>query len=191
MTREQIAEIGKDHYADMVRLGWIDKELSNSHYLMLIIGEVCEAIQADRKGNVTVSQSVSWDILRTEVDEMDSDLLFKESFEYYCKDTVQDELADTMLRLLSFYYMKEIDKLIPYDVGYRYLPVPDENTFTENAMKLVRILSQENALIAACDGIAYVNKWAEKLNIDLYKACKRKMRYNRIRTDWKYHVKKY
>ena len=81
MTREQIAEIGKDHYADMVRLGWIDKELSNSHYLMLIIGEVCEAIQADRKGNLTVSQSVSRDILRSEVDEMDSDLLFKESFE--------------------------------------------------------------------------------------------------------------
>ena len=69
MTREQIEEIGKDHYDDMVRLGWIDKELSNSHYLILIIGEVCEAIQADRKGNVTVSRNVSHSILQSEVDE--------------------------------------------------------------------------------------------------------------------------
>lgn len=189
MTKEQIAEIGKDHYADMVRLGWIDKELSNSHYLMLVIGEVCEAIQADRKGNLTVSQSVSADILRSEVDEMDSDLLFKESFEYYCKDTVQDELADTMLRLLSLFYMKEMYEYAEADQDCGFFPKYD--TFTENAMELVKILADHPAIIAIVAGISYVNKWADSLGIDLYKACKRKMRYNRIRTDWKYHQKKY
>lgn len=189
MTREQIAEIGKDHYDDMVRLGWIDKELSNSHYLMLIIGEVCEAIQADRKGNVTVSRNVSHSILQSEVDEMPSDLLFKESFEYYCKDTVQDELADTILRLLSFYYMRGLDELVTLDKQYPYSP--DEKTFTENAMKLVRILSQEEPVLAVYSGILYVNEWSEKMGIDLYRACKRKMRYNQIRTDWKYGLKKY
>ena len=73
--------------------GWHDKELSDETYLMLIITEIAEAVQADRD-----NRHADIEAFKKYEDRID----FKENFERQIKNTVEDELADVVIRCLSF-----------------------------------------------------------------------------------------
>ena len=84
--RDRAYSIAKAH-------GFHEKEISDETYLMLIITEISEAVNADRKGinadievfkSLEISQSDNWEW----------------NFKYCIKDSVEDELADVVIRLL-------------------------------------------------------------------------------------------
>ena len=186
MTIRQIREIGDAHHKDMVEMGWSDPKKTDAHYKMLVIDEVCEAIQSHRKGNVRGNISEEVDSMMDKGEFCDQ--IFMNLFERYHKDTVTDELADAFLRLLSLAWMRGYgvvdDIYIP--------PISEKSMFTETAWGFVRMLvGAESDRVAVQKGILFIRKWCEVLKIDLYHACKRKMRYNQIRNDWKNGEKKY
>ena len=83
--------------------GFHDVELSNEHWLMLVITELSEAVEADRKGkraNVSAFKAREED-----VDEFNFEIDFRECI----KDTVEDELADACIRLLDLAGYRGID----------------------------------------------------------------------------------
>lgn len=190
MDNKQIEEIGNIHHWDMVAMGWSNPKLSDSHYKMLIIGEVCEAIQAHRRGfiesRVPLSE-VQREIIEQSM-ESSGDEIYLNMFENIFKDTTLDEMADTFLRLLSLAWMRgyKVDEL-------RYTPpITERSIFTETAMGFVKsLLNAPSDREAVVIGVRYIIKWCEVFHYDLYKACLRKMRYNRIRHDWQNKEKRY
>lgn len=76
--------------------GFWDNPLRNEVYLMLVITELSEAVEADRKGKRTEGLDLDW--AKATVDEMH---LLQEHFPEKIKDTVEDELADAIIRLLD------------------------------------------------------------------------------------------
>ena len=153
--------------------GWHDEELSNETYLMLIITEIAEAVQADRKGRYA---SVSR--FNAEADES-----FFLSYREYISSTVQDELADIVIRCLDLAGLKNIN--------FRHA----EALLSEGTNK-VQVTFPE-LMYYACEETTYHGySLAEKLNaivagiivycgqkgIDIEWFVEQKMKYNRLRT---------
>ena len=72
--------------------GWHEEEHSDEHWLMLVISEIAEAVQADRKN------------LHADVEafkKYEEIIDFKENFERQIKNTVEDELADIVIAALT------------------------------------------------------------------------------------------
>lgn len=192
MTIDEIIEIGDIHFRDMVSMGWCDRTKSDRHYLMLVIGEICEAIQAHRKGKVFFNFNEppgEWTLGILD-DPCSPDILFLDEFNRFCKDTVADEMADTFLRLLSFFWMSG------FAFSYKKQPVcfKEHETFTETAYRFTNSLfSQYHYDARDCIeyAIFFIDGWSASLGIDLKGACERKIRYNRMRSDWRNKIKIY
>ena len=169
-------------------MGWSNPDKSDEHYLMLIIGEISEAIQAHRKGNVLYSKIVPESFVSEYVDNPHvPNALFKHTFENYCKDSTADELADVMLRLLSLIWLRGYNEDVTNKETFDFC-----NVFTEDALRLTRLLISEIPVRERLwNALYYVVEWSESLDIDIMQSCVRKMRYNRIREDWKNKEKRY
>ena len=81
--------------------GFWDKERETGTLLMLCVSELAEAMEADRNGLYA-------DLELIEKDKEDF-IDFKWSFENSIKDTFEDELADTIIRILDLCGAKGID----------------------------------------------------------------------------------
>lgn len=109
MTNEQIILFAKEHHSEMVEKGfWQDKSMVKK--ALLIVGELGEALEAHRKGNRC---SIAISIFHNKNFETE---LVSTKFEKDVKDCFEDEIADTMLRLLDFavYFKKWIEQDIEY-----------------------------------------------------------------------------
>ena len=76
--------------------GFWDKPRETGTMLMLIVSEIAEAMEADRKDRYAQPELL---------DESN----FLESFEKNVKDTLEDEMADTIIRALDFCGANNID----------------------------------------------------------------------------------
>lgn len=81
--------------------GFWDSPRETGTLLMLCVSELAEAMEADRKGLYA-------DLELIEKDKEDF-IDFKWSFENSIKDTFEDELADTIIRILDLCGAKGID----------------------------------------------------------------------------------
>ena len=95
-------EIGKEILEINIANGWCDKQHEVGTYLMLIVSELSEAMEADRKGKYTEQNSI-YNL------DLNSDKKFKEIFETNIKDKFEDEIADTIIRCLDLCARKNID----------------------------------------------------------------------------------
>lgn len=69
------------------------RKASIGQLLMLIVSEASEALEADRgRGNI---------LDRNEFEKFNNEKDFKWGFEQYIKDSFQDEISDTIIRLLD------------------------------------------------------------------------------------------
>lgn len=98
MNTEELNALKYRAYNTAVEHGFHEKEMTDAYYLGLVMSEMGEAINADRKG-------LHADINGFRMD-MRMGIPFKESFENHIKDSVEDELADVVIRLLDFAGMK-------------------------------------------------------------------------------------
>ena len=76
-------ELAKEIHANAVAKGFWDKPHSNEHYLMLVITELSEAVEAHRKGRMASIPERIEDF---------PNKAFVPSFESHIKDTLEDEL---------------------------------------------------------------------------------------------------
>ena len=165
--RDEAYQIAKEH-------GWHDKEYSDSHWLMLLITEIAEAVQAHRKGDYADDRSFELQTLQGED--------FKTSFELHIKNSVEDELSDVVIRCLDLAGLRGIDfryadMLLSEGVREVQTPFPELmylacEEITYHGYDLTEKL---NALIAGI--IAYCNQ--KYIDIDFFVTTK--MKYNRLR----------
>lgn len=122
----EIKELQKEIHNTAVAKGFWKGEAANTPTkLMLIVSEVSEAMEADRKGKYFTENIKA---LNGWFEDDD----FIPSFESCCKDTFEDELADAMIRIMDLAEEKGIDlsghikaknrynKTRPYKHGVKY-----------------------------------------------------------------------
>lgn len=169
-------ELTKKIHTNAINHGWWEKRLSNEHCLMLVITEISELVEADRKND-----KAGFDVDLIIKDDMKKGESYNNVFESYVKNTTEDEFADIAIRLfdLAGALGIDFDKMNPC----RYHRAFDKFTFTENAFALCKGLSRDVIGIEkrVLFGIEYVKKWADSLNVDLEWHITAKMKYNENR----------
>lgn len=170
-----------------VNLGWWDKPRSNEHYLMLAVTEISEMVKADRNGMCAVIKHIrkqGYLAAAKKVrltDDVDNAPDFNKAFTEMVKNTIEDKMADVVIRLLDLAASMgmDFDKLTPM----RYHRAFDMFCFSDNAFVLTKGLCRENINIfkRIQFGIHYVTGWARCQGINLEWHVRAKMRFNATR----------
>lgn len=116
---KSLNELAKRIHADQVEKGFYKDERQIGTLLMLIVSELSEALEADRKGR-HVDLSMKHPVMDL------VDLKDKKTFEELVKDTFEDEIADAMIRLLDLcgYLGIDIEKHIELKNEYNRKRMP-------------------------------------------------------------------
>lgn len=97
--------LAKQIHSDNVKKGfWPEEDRNLGEILALVHSEVSEALEADRKGhwaNLDIEAKTAIDIA--------PETTFKSSFGKQVKSSFQDEIADTIIRLLDLCAAHDID----------------------------------------------------------------------------------
>ena len=165
-------KLAEEAHENAVKHGFWETKVSNEHCLMLVITEIAEMVEADRKG-------IDADIEAFE--KYESRIAFDENFERHIKNTLEDEMADIAIRLFDLAGARGID----FDIMFPYYICRNfrQFSFTENAFDLVKGLCRGDKGIdrRILFGLNYVLSWAQELHIELEFFVAQKMRYNVMR----------
>lgn len=99
MTAKEMNELKADIYTTACEHGFHEQPHSVNYYLGLVISEVGECIDADRKGRNSIDVATMQNLEDCIANGNMS--MFKALFEEKVKNTVFDELADIIIRLLD------------------------------------------------------------------------------------------
>lgn len=168
--------------------GFHDMELSNEHSLCLVISELMEAVEADRKGKKPSIEPFNCGISYPKNN-------FKQVYDYCIKGTVAEGLADSAIRLLDLAGSLDISLDDIYDFtnepeykDWNY--VLKEMSFTERMFFLTSIVTEDRDIaevIKASIVIIFLN--ADLLHIDLLWHIEQKQKYSELRENK--HGKRY
>lgn len=184
MNTKTLNELKTAAHENAVKHGFWDEPMSDWTALMLVITEISEAVEADRKGRHADLEAFER-ATDTEVpiDEWNA------AFQKYMKDTVEDELADAAIRLLDFsgykgYALEYLDVSKVMQVSGR--------DFAETAFTLVMIIVDCASSFmrgSICWALIFTDTWCKSMHINLESYIRLKMGYNASRP-YK-HGKKY
>lgn len=103
-------ELRDKAYQCAVAHGWHEENLSDEHFLCLVISELMEAVEADRKGKrAQVGKFKEWQGNSIPLTEETRQRRFKVYFEAYIKGSVEEELANACIRLLDLAGLRNVD----------------------------------------------------------------------------------
>lgn len=140
--------------------------------VMLMITELSEAVEAHRKDKRynRVYNIVSYNV--------SNDSIFYSVFEGHCKDTLEDEIADTVIRILDYCGGFNIE-LIERD--YRGA---SSGNFSHDVLELCNLIIRASKPVYITDWgyvLAAIIKFCEWYNIDFMQHIEWKLRYNSSR----------
>lgn len=94
-------KLAKQFHEKSKAKGFWDEPKETGTLLMLIVSELSEALESDRKNRYAKLPFLTFDV--------NSGIDFKEAFEDNVKDTFEDELADVFIRLMDYVGYRKID----------------------------------------------------------------------------------
>ena len=192
MNQNHLNEYVKRAYETACRHGFHDKERPIEHWLMLIITEVAEMVEADRKGKHAQVAMFKRESVTPQPDE-NRQKHWRFCFETFIKDTVEDEMADVCIRLFDLAGLKgwKIEVGHSDELEERCFGFFRCRTCTESAWELCRQLTPLYSFqkIDAEVVLYYIECWSKFLGIDLEWHINQKLEYNEHRA--KMHGKKY
>ena len=170
-------------YKTAVEHGFHKDAKPDAYYLGLVMSEMGEAINADRKGLHAGINGFRMD--------MEMGIPFKESFENHIKDSVEDELADVVIRLLDFAGLRGYELSTDEDLDLFILIALEEfKTSGLPGLLLIFIYALYynfkfgNLEECVCRIIRIISGCFEKMTgsgKDLWWFVERKMQYNELR----------
>ena len=168
-------------YQCAVAHGWHEEELSNEHFLCLVISELMEAVEADRKErHADVAKFNEWQGNSIPLTEETRLRRFKEDFEAYIKGTVEEELADACIRLLDLAGLRNIDMNDRFIIAYI---VSGKKTFTENIYAVLKDIVNYRYSFEGClnYSIRQIIELSRIKGIEIEWFINQKMKYNELR----------
>ena len=193
VTKEKLDSLTTRAFDTACSHGFHDVERSNAHFMMLVLSEIGEMVEADRKSRR----------VKLHGDALDNTLRFNgfvPTFELWVKDTMEDELADVVIRLLDFCGKRGISILMGdegmVDMQDKFVEMFGDMSVCEQCFYLSRVItsigddapSQDLPSLVAC-AISFCFEFATFHKIDLLWHIEKKMDYNETRA--KMHGKNY
>lgn len=181
-TKEELNALRDECYKIACDHGFHAVRYSPQHFLCLVISELMEAVEAHRKdhrANLNGLKGVS-------------QATFDMYFEMYVKDTVEDELADTAIRIL------DLAGVLAVNIGIRFWFSVNQHqedlvdyyrknhSFTEVIYRIVSLLTYP---VRYGEAMYMLFVLAGLMGFDLMEHIRLKMQYNRTRE--RLHGKKY
>lgn len=167
--------------------GWHEEHFSNEHWLCLIMTEMAEAVEADRKGRRANMEAFRKFSMEGEKDTHKE--WYMSLYQNYIKGSLEEEFADIVIRLIDMavtIHGKNMKWFGYYPFGATF----NENmTFSESAWKFIREVLNWG-MINISDSVSYIYDWAAHFVIDLDQHIELKMKYNQLRP-YKHGGKKY
>lgn len=164
-------KLAKEVHANSVDKGFWEVELSNEHCLCLVISELMEAVEADRK-----DKKAQIEFYNSSIDKHGYN---NGIFEDYIKDSKGDELADAFIRLLDLSGARNLNM---NRANFTNI-VSKKKTFTENIYAIIKDLT--NYKYSLEEQVFYclsqISRLAEILDIPLPWHVEQKMKYNKLR----------
>lgn len=174
---KKIREYVKTAHEIAVKHAFHQESRSDKHWLCLIISEVMEAMEADRKSHRAQRQMFEMNFnTKQAVGHIIEHRRFV--FEQFIKDSIEDEIADAAIRIFDFIGERYGDRITYKSNGIDRVLL--DGTFTETAYNFIYdVLGAGEAQLA--DSIDFLYAWADKLDFDLDWHIEQKMKYNRFR----------
>lgn len=184
------------------RHGFHDRDLPLGHWQMLVVTEVSELVEADRKqmrarrgmfekfNSPEYQQVIKENILNQE--RKVRCCTFSFCFESFIKDTVEDEMADVCIRLFDIAgtFGFKIDDVRSGTIDENIVKQFRSKLPTEIARELCYLLSSGSfGKVTVEMALLFMETWAKALGIDLEWHIAMKMQYNDERP--RMHGKKY
>lgn len=178
MSSVNLNELRDKAYQCAVVHGWHEENLSDEHFLCLVISELMEAVEADRKGS-----HADFEAFNKYYNRID----FKENFERQIKGTVEEELADACIRMLDLAGHRNIDLGEVNIDTLKYKGCFFDLTFTEAVFKLVDNITN----LGYIEGLSFnhhlrvtlleILVFCVQKDIDIFWHIEQKMKYNELR----------
>lgn len=99
MNRQELNELSKKAYKWSKDHGFWTDTTSVNHAMAMIVTEIAEVIEADRYGRNAKVKSFKNSVYG--LDPKGNQDMWNEAFKAYIKDTVQDEMADIIIRIMD------------------------------------------------------------------------------------------
>lgn len=194
---KDLNELRDKAYQCAVEHGWHDEDLSDEHFLCLVVSELMEAVEADRKGKHSkIGMFKEWQGNSIPLTEGTRQRRFKEDFEAYIKGSVEEELADARIRLFDLSGLNDINlgeismDELKDSYWFPYF------SFTEYMYYLTsQLCNPEEIYLRTLDNVVRstlkeILVFCVKRNIDIFWYIEQKMKYNQSR-DYKHGGKQY
>jgi len=183
---ERTNEFIKRAHGCACRHGFHDVELSVEHCMMLVVTEVSEMVEADRRNRHCDLHS--FNKVLSDYGSSIVESCWSETFVSYVKETVEDEMADVMIRLYDMcgvFGIEFNDDYLGVSMVEEYNEVRNRS-FTEKAFMLCSMLCSVDSDIFPLDvvlgsALSFVECWAKDMGVKLVWHVENKMRYNESR----------
>lgn len=163
-------------YQCAVAHGWHDENLSNEHFLCLVISELMEAVEADRKGMHANRANFEYYMKQRKRDDGEFMYAFKQDI----KDSVEDELADACIRMLDLAGLRGYD-LDSFDYEGSDTEDYSDMTFTESMFRICVYVTDNFYRDELYILLNEIFAFCRDRNIDIFWHIKQKMKYNELR----------
>lgn len=162
-------------YQCAVAHGWHEEEKSHIHWLCLVISELMEAVEADRKGNYA-NVNMYHEICKSYIPSIPKKNGFIFAYEETIKGTVEEELADACIRLFDYAGVTEYD-LDDFDYNESDTDDYSKMTFTESMYNITNYIMEWDITVVLDEIFAF----CRERNIDIFWHIEQKMKYNELR----------
>jgi len=195
LTPVELQQLSERIHLHAVKAGHWNYPRTNEHNLMMVITEIAEAVEADRKDRRV--DNVESYIARVKKHEENKQLEYiPPTYEYWIKHTIEEEFADIAIRLIDLVYISKLSfDTFDLDAQFNRLNLrnnpslaPDhydfsKHPFVDNAFYLTlsladTIYSIETNILTT---LFELFRWADYLNIDMRFHITEKLRYLEIR----------
>lgn len=163
-------------YKCAVAHGWHDENLSDEHFLCLVISELMEAVEADRKGMHANRANFEYYMKQRKRDDGEFMYAFKQDI----KDSVEDELADACIRMLDLAGLRGYD-LDSFDYEGSDTEDYSDISFTESMFRICTYVTDNFYRDEPFILLNEIFAFCRDRNIDIFWHIKQKMKYNELR----------
>lgn len=178
MTPQDWSSLAERAHRNAVANGFYAQTPSDEHLRMLAICELAEAIEADRKGRRAVADE--W------IDNCSDNLAFHAGFNHHIKDTVEDGLADFIIRCLEYVGgMEEWECTdgVEFDVPFEFYRASSWKA--GDSITYMAYHATKSALMYVVSAMECVISYCEFAGIDIMRYVDIKMRYSKILLLWR------
>ena len=163
-------------YQCAVAHGWHEENLCDEHFLCLVISELMEAVEADRKGMHANRANFEYCMKQRKRDDGEFMYAFKQDI----KDSVEDELADACIRMLDLAGLRGYD-LDSFDYEGSDTEDYSDMTFTESMFRICVYVTDNFYRDEPFILLNEIFAFCRDRNIDIFWHIKQKMKYNELR----------